>query len=116
MTEAARTRIGRITLKSGGSVRLLRGAIDKDRTFIERRVRTVLDQHGTDFAGFAFMVWGGDNQSTCTSDALPASKVPNSMLPDFVRARLFTERAVNWSIDVTLETLGYTPKDPDTAA
>jgi hypothetical protein len=38
------------------------------------------------------------------------------MIPDFVRARLFTERAVNWSIDATLETLGYTPKDPDTAA
>ena len=116
MSTAARTRIGKVTLKAGGSVRLLREPIDKDRLFIEGRVRKVLDSHANDFAGFAFMVWGEDNKSTCTSDALPASRVPNSMIPDFVRARLFTERTVNWSVDFTLESLGYAVNEPEPAA
>ena len=113
--DAARTRIGKITLKSGGSVRLLRDAKDDRRAFVEHKIRTVLDSHGDDLAGFAFMVWAPDHRSTCFSSCNDTSDVPKIMIPDFVRNRLMAERIVDWSVSSTLQELGVADK-PDPAA
>ena len=107
MVATARTRIGKITLKAGGSLALLRQPRDLDREVIERKVREVLDAHHNDFDGFAFVVWGRDNQSTCFS--VGSTKIPSIMVPDFVRTRLLADRIENWAVDTTLDRLGYNP-------
>lgn len=108
-------RIGRVRLKSGGEVRLLRPEVDANRGKAERFIRETLDQHpGSELAGYAFVTWGPDGGSTCTQWVGPGSTIPTILIPDFVRNRLLAATAVSWTIQDVNEQLGFSPSDDPT--
>ena len=109
MMDAARTRIGKITLKRGGAVQLLRRPVSVERQCIEQDIRDVLDAHGGDFAGYAIVVWAPNSDSTASARSGQDSRIPTIMVPDFVRNRLLAERIEEWSVRAVMRKLGYTP-------
>ncbi len=102
-------RIGRVRPKDKSAELVILPAFDdRNRAEILRRVRIVLDCQTSGYAGFAFVVWGPDNGSTC--DAMGSEMMPSILLPDFVRSRLLAARFLQWAHEDMLDALGY-PND-----
>lgn len=99
---AARTRIGRVTLRGGADLRIFPGVENTDRRYVERDMRVVLDAHcriDPAIAGFALVVWSPDGTSTCMSRINESNMIPSILVPDFVRNRLLADRIERWTID-----------------
>lgn len=94
---SARVRIGRVKLKRDGKVVLLRKPEDH-RAAIADCVNSILNGHGTDIAGMAFVVWGSDMQSTADMKVF-GNPIPTMLVPDFVRNRLLAERIETWTLE-----------------
>jgi hypothetical protein len=101
-----RIRIGKITLKRGGSVELLRVPVSLDRKRVEMQFRILLNNHGEDIAGFAIVVWGSDLGSTAVSLLTPVNTIPSMLVPDFVRNRLLAQKIEEWTLDSVNEQWG----------
>lgn len=86
-----RTRFGKISLKSGGEVRLLGAAPDGVRARVEKRLRSCLDEMDDEIVGYAFVVWSSDGTSVADLEITDASRLPRSLVPEFVKQRLVAE-------------------------
>lgn len=95
--DAARVRIGKVTLKREGPVVLLRRP-RSNRQATDDYLRRCLDAQGTDIAGFAFVVWGADMRSIAELQVWENS-IPSAVVPDFVRNRLLAERIESWALE-----------------
>jgi hypothetical protein len=77
-------------------------APNENRRLIEKRIRAVLDAHGSDFTGFALVVWGPTGRSTADLGVDSASSktiIPEILVPDFVRNRLLAVKIEDWTVD-----------------
>ena len=97
---AARTRIARYRpMGSHLWVECFQPRSERIKGFIEDATKEVLRQHGAaDLAGFAFVVWGRDGESTCDCANLEGH-IPTILIPDFVRNRLLAWRIEGWTLD-----------------
>ena len=86
--KTAAVRIGRVTLKGGADLRILRGGGDPQRARIDGLVRGALDGMGAGIVGFAFVIWGDDNGSVAIGENFDGNRIPAILVPDFVRNRL----------------------------
>lgn len=90
---------------------------NENRVYIERRLRGVLDAHGSDLRGFALVVWAKDGMSTADfgSQSLKDGEVgpilPDILIPDFVRSRLLALKIEEWAVD-TIRGNHPEPDDP----
>lgn len=75
---------------------LLRPKVNRNRAVVEKGVRLVLDTHGNDIAGYAFVIWGKDSSNTAICNDSPRSKIPHTLIPDFVRAAIHREVCHKW--------------------
>lgn len=100
--KTAAVRIGRVTLKGGADLRILRGGGDPQRARIDGLVRGALDGMGAGIVGFAFVIWGDDNGSVAIGENFDGNRIPAILVPDFVRNRLLARQIEKW----TLEDLG----------
>lgn len=103
----ARVRIGRVTLKRGGRIELLREPANADRGAIEAHLRETIDAHGQDFAGYAVVFWSSDGGSTADLRLGSNSKIPSILVPDFVRNRLLALQVERWTIDSVNNAWGF---------
>lgn len=95
----ARLRVRSVRMKNGGaSIRVLRGEDQNHTLNVMKRVEQCLSAQGSDVAGFAFVVWGKEQDSTCDA-ANYCSPIPHILIPDFVRNRLLAERIVDWAVE-----------------
>jgi hypothetical protein len=98
----AHCRIGRVRLKSGADLRVLRTMASDHHVGFKRRACQVLDYAGSACVGYAVVAWARDGKSWCDIQAADGSRIPCALVPDFVRNRLLAEKIEEW----TLETLG----------
>jgi len=92
---AAKVRIGKVTMKGSG-MEVHRPDFTKDaegRAAFLRKAREVIDALGDPVAGWAIMAWLPDGSATVDLAVLDRSCIPSSLVPDFVRNRLLLERA-----------------------
>ncbi len=97
--KTAAVRIGRVTLKGGADLRILRGGGDPQRARIDEHVRLALDGMGAGIVGFAFVVWGDDNGSVAVAENFEGSRIPSILVPEFVRNRLLARQIEIWTLD-----------------
>ena len=107
MTGVARVRIRRVRFKSGGELHLLPDRRDAVRGRVERNIRDALDTQD-DIAGYAFVAWGANSDSTTTHWAGSQSAIPTILIPDFVRNRLLASQIIKWTLD---SVSGFDPGD-----
>lgn len=113
VTEVARTAIRAVRFKRGGEVRVLRPHVDKDHGASLKAIRAVIDQQGTDFAGYGFVAWGADGGSSCTWWQRNGYPIPTPLIPEFVKTRLVLGIGVRWTLEDVNEALGFTPPPGD---
>jgi hypothetical protein len=107
----ARTRCGKVTLKRGGSLQLLRKPVSPERGCVEAELRRVLDNHTNaagdrNVAGFAFVVWDGEGGSTAGMELYTVEggkTIPGVLVPDFVRNRLLAGKIEQWTLNTINE-------------
>ena len=91
---------------------------NENRAHIERRIRDVLDAHGSDIRGFALVVWAKDGMSTADfghqalKDGETGPIMPDILIPDFVRARLLALKIEEWAVDTIRGNHQKPPDDP----
>src|ERR1700732_3264585 len=101
MTErVARLRIRSVRMKNGGaSVRVLHNLEPDLANDVRGWLNDALGEHGGGLAGFAFVLWDGAGNSTCTLKANAKSRIPGILIADFVKSRLLAERIVEWAVE-----------------
>jgi hypothetical protein len=117
--KVARTKLTNIRLKSGARLFVL--PQDKDgagRKRIEEGVAKTIQDHFAAYdsdkqaaGGFAFVVWSRDGGSTCNGVNIDGC-IPQTLIPDFVRARLLLSTACKWAVEDVAEMMRGNPPDP----
>lgn len=93
-------RLHSVKLKAGGArLHVLKGGGYDLRDEYAAVTREVAKSHDGRIAGFAVVVWGPDNASTCACRVGNASTIPSILAPDFVRNRLLADRIESWTIE-----------------
>lgn len=105
-------RIRSVRFKSGGEVRLLREVDYRERDYLMRDARTVLEDQ-KDLAGYAIVAWGQDMSSTTTAFAGPRSRIPTMMVPEFVKSELLSYRIKRRAVETMDAHLGIISPDDD---
>jgi hypothetical protein len=96
----ARLRVRSVLMKAGGAKISVLRTDDFDYAADARAwAAQCIAPHTHDIAGFAFIVWNHDGDSTCKLKANMRSSIPMIMVPDFVRNRLLAERIVDWAVE-----------------
>jgi hypothetical protein len=116
--DAARTRIGRIKMKGGADVRLLRQPVlDDGRARAHRVVSRALSEMRPEqrIAGYVFVAWDEKNYCTDRSWIGPNSRIPSLVAPDFVRNVLLSTVIEGYAEERVMENLGYS-SEPDPAS
>jgi hypothetical protein len=115
---AARTRIGRIKMKSGGEVRLLRPpAMDDGRARAHGAASRALAEMASHrrVAGYCFVAWDEENYAVARVWVGPNSRMPCLVAPDFVRNVMLSEAIEGYAEERIMQNLGYT-NEPDSAS
>ena len=95
---SARVAIRKYRMKDSGlTVYRMPDTTQRDREYIEDKIRDVLDGHGHEIAGMVFMVWDKEMSSTCLHRVKRGCPLPEILIPDFVRERLMAEKIGEWS-------------------
>jgi hypothetical protein len=96
-------RIGRITFKSGGALRLLKGGGPQpraDRLVSYARQMAVMEH---DLAGFIVITWDAEGGYRISADAPDCNPIPRTLLPawsaEVIRRELVMPRVVREIVD-----------------
>lgn len=101
-------RVRRVRMKEGGAeLQVLRSKRAERCALMEREFRGMLDAieedekngPGYELAGFAIVAWNAKGESWARVDAYDGSRIPCSLLPDFVRNRLLSELIERWTLE-----------------
>ena len=95
--KASTLRLRAITEKKTGRRIEVLTQSDHPHREVYEEIDQCLSNHGDDCAGYAFIVWDSHNVSTAAIIVSDDSKIPEIMVPEFLKARADAYVLQKWS-------------------